>query len=70
MEGFIYELAAGAGQALMRPWLLVIAGVVMLAVLSGLAGRIAIAIENRLATPPGEPSAAVSPHKLKRRTMT
>jgi hypothetical protein len=52
MEGFIYELAAGTGQALMRPWLLIVAGAVMLTVVSGLAGRIAIVVENRLAVPP------------------
>ncbi|MDJ0959396.1 MAG: hypothetical protein QNJ88_01980 [Acidimicrobiia bacterium] len=52
MEGFIYELASSAGQALMRPWLLVIAGIAVIAVLSGAAGRIVIAVENRLAAPP------------------
>mgnify|MGYP001827026909 CR=1 FL=1 len=59
MEGFIYEMAAGAGQALIRPWLIAIAGIASVAVLSGGAGRIAIAIENRLATPPsGESTTA------------
>ena len=54
MEGFIYELAAGAGQTLMRPWMLFVALVVVIAILSGLAGRIAIAVENRLAAPTRE----------------
>ena len=62
MEGFIYELAAGAGQVLMQPWLLVVAGIVMLAVLSGLAGRIAIAVENRLVTPPKRESTTAPRH--------
>lgn len=67
MEGFIYELAAGAGQTLLRPWMLMVAGIVMLAVLSGLAGRIAIAVENRLATPPSEESTSPSRRTKSRR---
>ena len=52
MEGFIYELASSAGQALMRPWLLAVAGIAVIAVLSGVAGRIVIAVENHFAAPP------------------
>ena len=52
MEGFIYELASSAGQVLMRPWLLAVAGIAVIVVLSGVAGRIVIAVENRLAAPP------------------
>jgi hypothetical protein len=51
MEGSIYELASSAGQTLLRPWLLAIAGIAVIAVLSGVAGRIVIAVENRLAAP-------------------
>ena len=51
MEGFIYELASSAGQTLMQPWLLAVAGIAVIGVLSGLAGRIVIAVENRLVAP-------------------
>lgn len=62
MEGFIYEMASSAGQSLMQPWLLAVAGIAVIGVLSGLAGRIVIAVENRLVAPPNRQTDVRSRH--------